>query len=173
MIHVRRHVRITASGKRAAVRAYDREGDDGLRPVPEWSRPVHVGDLPPEDDGGGQAVTEDWWADDSEELDEPHLTLRERFRFATEPAGSDDFGKSRAEWKAAKDLADEQGTSPDKREVRREARRLKDEQAEAMVRFSYAPTVTERDAAEADYERVTAELRALTGKGGFADWGDR
>ena len=63
--------------------------------------------------------------------------------------------------------------APDKREVRRETRRLKDAQAEAMVRFSYAPGIPERDAAEADYERVTAELRALTGKGGFADWGDR
>lgn len=62
MIHVRRHIRVTASGKRTTVRAHEREADDGLRPVPEQSRPEFVGDIeaPP----AGSAPSEDWWADD-------------------------------------------------------------------------------------------------------------
>jgi hypothetical protein len=36
---------------------------------------------------------------------EPKLTLREKWKFATEKPGSKDFGKSRADWKASKDAA--------------------------------------------------------------------
>lgn len=81
MIHVRRHIRITSSGKRTSVRAHEREGDDGLQPVPEWSRPPYVGDLAaPAGDDTETTVTEDWWDDDAPQDDDEVFLLTARSR---------------------------------------------------------------------------------------------
>ena len=67
MIHVRRHRREVASGKTISVRAHERQGgDDGVTPVPDWSRAPSVGELRQES-AGIPLASEDWWDEDAPE----------------------------------------------------------------------------------------------------------
>lgn len=53
MIHVRRHKRVTVTGRTVTVRAHERDSDGGVREVPEWSQATYVGDLTPVADERG------------------------------------------------------------------------------------------------------------------------
>jgi len=87
-IHVRRHTRVTETGRTVTVRSHEREGYDGTVPVPPWSRPVPVSALPVQpvpqaddiwDDSAaeGQDEVSDREARHSEELDRTKQQMRE------------------------------------------------------------------------------------------------
>jgi hypothetical protein len=75
-IYVRRHKRVTVTGRTVTVRAHERAGDDGTRPVPEWSRPAHASDLPAQPppraagiwDDDAEPDTQGIWAEDGEDM---------------------------------------------------------------------------------------------------------
>ena len=71
MIHVRRHIRITASGKHAAVRAHERDIDpDPQREVPGWVQPPYVGEpVPVADEQGTSPEFREMFLDDSVDED--------------------------------------------------------------------------------------------------------
>jgi hypothetical protein len=79
VIHVRRYRRVTVTGRTVSVRAHEREGGDGMVPVPEWSRPAYVGDLTPVADGQGTSPEfRDLFLDDEDcRDDEPVMACPE------------------------------------------------------------------------------------------------
>jgi hypothetical protein len=173
---IRRHIRITASGKRVAVRQHTREGGHGSGQPGTAVQPAGAaGDWTsspePEvtwDDGSGPAAWGEDWRDGEEDVCDGEIVPDDPHEGCWDVR---DHGELRAVFPDGhtEPVLDE---APRTEEPRTE-RELKKAQAQAMVRFSRAPSRAERDAAEADYERVTALLRALSGNGGFADWGDR
>lgn len=149
---VHRHQRRTASGKTVNVRQHHRDtGDGDLRPARE--------DLPPPPVVGGAVLSagdpappdESWWDGDGEVENAPWLAEEEpqpepgaALRGAGYEGPLDQDGNPTSRWALFRALV-----------------HAEKEQDGAQERFCYAPTVTERDAAERDYQAAKARFDAL------------
>ena len=151
-IHVRRHKRVTVTGRTVTVRAHrarrrrrDAAGAGvvpaGVRGEVPASSPPHAADFWDDD---AAPDTEGIWADDGEDMSPAFAVM-----VAQDPGlGGEKFRRLKA-------LRDSGYAGPvDQDGGALTEKSLKKDQAAAMARFQRAPTVAERDAAEADYERA-------------------
>jgi hypothetical protein len=183
MGEVRKHRRLTASGKTTTVRHHQRntgssasggQQDEAEQARAAWAERAapHVSSFAPAEsavqdedwwDGDDGAPAGDFWAE-PEPDPEPEMSDAFRSLMAQNPSLGDGFDRLSMLRNAGYDgPVDQDGNPTSRKGLFRARMKAAKERDEAQERFCYAPTIAERDAAQRDYKAAQDKLDLLPG----------